>query len=77
MVCMSFQKAVQSDDYFHSQSQAGLTSDRTLARLETPRMDQVALQDALKDIQVSYTRERQALIDEHTELFDKWMLEMW
>ena len=41
------------EDYFSAQS-GGKTSDHTLARLETPRMDQEQLNEALVGVQAPY-----------------------
>ncbi|KAI0215829.1 Origin recognition complex subunit 2 [Lamellibrachia satsuma] len=62
-------------EYFHSQAAPGLgvTSDHTLARLETPRMDQEALSVALTGVALGYKEEREQLLEEHWDAFPRWM----
>ncbi|CAH1773104.1 unnamed protein product, partial [Owenia fusiformis] len=64
------------EDYFIAQNVAAVTSDRTLSKLDTPRMDQAALQDALSGVTASHKSQREELHREHTSLFNKWMLQM-
>ena len=65
------------DDYFDIHSSSAVTSDRTLAKLETPRMDQEALNSALTGVDLGYTKERKALYEEHRGLFNQWMFNLW
>jgi len=66
-------------EYFHSQAGAGMgiTSDHTLARLQTPRMDQEALTVALTGVSLGYAEERKQLLEEHRDAFPRWMYNLW
>nr|XP_045597029.1 origin recognition complex subunit 2-like [Procambarus clarkii] len=65
----------KSDDYFTSNGDTGkiVTSDHTLSRLETPRLSSEALQTILSSVAASHKEERAALIEEHRNMFPRWM----
>ena len=59
--------------YFDAQSEATVTSDRTLAKLAMPRMDQQTLTMALQGVDIGLATERAQLTDYYAGQFDKWM----
>ncbi|MEE6490054.1 hypothetical protein FKM82_015773 [Ascaphus truei] len=65
------------EEYFeaHSSSKV-LTSDRTLQRLQTPKLDQETLRNLLDKSPSAFAGELQLLNDQHKALFYKWMLQM-
>ncbi|XP_014674248.1 PREDICTED: origin recognition complex subunit 2-like [Priapulus caudatus] len=64
------------EEYFDAHGRATVaTSDRTLARLRNPRLDQQSLASVLKSAPLSHARESAALYDEHRELFTRWMFQ--
>ena len=65
------------ESYFEAQSGAVCTSDRTLARLETPRLDAAELSAALSGVKAEYASEKEALFSEYRRHFSKWMLQLW
>ena len=65
------------ESYFEAQSGASHTSDRTLARLETPRLDAAELSAALSGVAPEYSAEKQALFNGYRSQFNKWMRQMW
>lgn len=79
MQCSSLLQPESVQEYFHSQAAPGLgvTSDHTLARLETPRMDQEALSVALTGVALGYKEEREQLLEEHWDAFPRWMYNLW
>ncbi|XP_013391973.1 origin recognition complex subunit 2 [Lingula anatina] len=66
----------QAEDYFVEHGQQPVTSDHTLSRLDTPRLDQEAVAAMLHDIPTAYSHERQSLYEEHIELFHRWMFQL-
>ncbi|XP_047493547.1 origin recognition complex subunit 2-like [Penaeus chinensis] len=64
-----------ADEYFmsHGETTKVVTSDHTLSRLETPRLSAEALQALLMGISSSHHQERQALLEEHLQMFPRWM----
>lgn len=66
------------EEYFDLHSQGGLstTSDRTLAKLGTGKMDQESLNELLRRVPSKHSRECQQMYEEHRELFHKWMFYM-
>ncbi|XP_038646199.1 origin recognition complex subunit 2-like [Scyliorhinus canicula] len=58
----------------HSSSKV-LTSDRTLQKLQTPKLDQETLTRLLSDDSSSFAGELRQLKEEHEKLFHKWMLQ--
>lgn len=67
------------EEYFDLHSQGGLstTSDRTLAKLGTGKMDQESLNELLRRVPGKHSSECQQMYEEHRELFHKWMFYMW
>ncbi|KAM9844607.1 origin recognition complex subunit 2 isoform 2-T2 [Aulostomus maculatus] len=65
------------DEYFeaHGSSKA-LTSDRTLERLHTPKLDRETLVRLLEGKPSCYLNEIQQLHDKHRQNFSKWMLQL-
>ncbi|XP_071517695.1 origin recognition complex subunit 2 isoform X2 [Panulirus ornatus] len=65
----------RSDDYFMSHGDPGkvLTSDHTLSHLETPRLSPEALQTFLSNLTASHQKERELLVEEHEQMFPRWM----
>lgn len=66
------------EEYFDLHSQGGLstTSDRTLAKLGTGKMDQESLNELLRRVPSKHSSECQQMYEEHRELFHKWMFYM-
>lgn len=66
------------DEYFqvHHTSHKSITSDKTLAKLSNPKMQQDELKHHLKDVQSSHINETVRLHCEKTLLFDKWMFQL-
>ncbi|XP_067890728.1 origin recognition complex subunit 2 [Heterodontus francisci] len=58
----------------HSSSKV-LTSDRTLQKLRTPKLDQETLARLLSDDSLLFASELRQLNKEHEKLFHKWMLQ--
>ena len=65
------------ESYFDAQNLPTVTSDRTLSKLETPRMDQEQLNEALEGVELPYKHERENLNQEYRAQFNKWMYLMW
>ncbi|XP_070536327.1 origin recognition complex subunit 2-like [Ptychodera flava] len=65
-----------AEEYFEAHSGAAVTSDRTLSRLNTPRMDQEQLNDVLNSAPRSHQEHCQALYEEYREQFNKWMFHL-
>ncbi|XP_002742449.2 origin recognition complex subunit 2-like [Saccoglossus kowalevskii] len=65
-----------AEEYFEAQSGTVVTSDRTLSRLNTPRMNQEELNNVLECESSSHQIERQELYDDYRELFNKWMFQL-
>lgn len=65
-------------DYFdlHSEGPCA-TSDRTLAKLGTSKMDQETLSQLLHKIPSSHSKEYTQMYTEHRSLFNQWMYQMW
>ncbi|XP_051943124.1 origin recognition complex subunit 2 [Hippocampus zosterae] len=65
------------EDYFEAHgSSKVLTSDRTLERLHTPKLDRETLTRLLEGQPSRYLREIQNLHDKHKKHFSKWMLQL-
>ncbi|KAB7494046.1 Origin recognition complex subunit 2, partial [Armadillidium nasatum] len=64
-----------TDEYFehNSESNACLTSDHTLNRLEKPRLGPEALKSILEDRADHHKKQRQELVEDYTTLFPHWM----
>ncbi|XP_077993818.1 origin recognition complex subunit 2-like [Glandiceps talaboti] len=67
---------VLAEEYFEAHSGAAVTSDRTLSRLNTPRMDQEQLNDVLKSAPSSHPAQCQSLYEDYRDLFSKWMFQL-
>ncbi|XP_027657262.1 hyccin 2 isoform X1 [Falco biarmicus] len=65
------------EEYFeaHSSSKV-LTSNRTLQKLQTRRLNQKTLHDLLKKAPLAYAAEMKKLSQQHESLFSKWMLQL-
>ncbi|CAN2389159.1 DNA replication origin binding [Pristimantis euphronides] len=65
------------EEYFeaHSSSKV-LTSDRTLQKLQTPKLDQETLRKLLDQSPSTFAADLQHLTEEHEGLFYKWMLQL-
>ncbi|KAM4551473.1 origin recognition complex subunit 2 [Odontesthes bonariensis] len=65
------------EDYFEAHgSSKVLTSDRTLERLHTPKLDRETLVCLLEGKTSSYSKEIQQLHNKHKKHFNKWMLQL-
>ncbi|XP_062567946.1 origin recognition complex subunit 2-like [Saccostrea cucullata] len=67
------------EEYFDLHSQGGMsmvTSDRTLAKLGSTKMDQDSLNELLKRIPSKHSSECKQMYEEHRELFSRWMFHM-
>jgi len=65
-----------AEAYFDLHSMAPITSDRTLASLEGPRMDVAAVREALRNVDDGHNKERKRIQEQHESYFNKWMLQM-
>ncbi|XP_032833233.2 origin recognition complex subunit 2 [Petromyzon marinus] len=65
------------EDYFdaHKTSKV-ITSDRTLSKLQSPRLDQETLGRLLRAVQLPFRKERKQLEQEYRGLFAKWMTQL-
>ena len=72
----SFSQTSTAEAYFDLHSMAPVTSDRTMANLEGPRMDVSAVRDALKGVKMGHKHEIKMLREKHESLFCKWILHM-
>lgn len=61
----------------HGEPGKVVTSDHTLSRLETPRLSPEALQAVLSEVFVSHQKERETLVEEHLQMFPRWMTFLW
>ncbi|CAI9719487.1 origin recognition complex subunit 2-like [Octopus vulgaris] len=61
------------EQYFEVHSTKGLTSDRTLSRLDMPRIDLDDLQKLLKNVSGNHCKEYKQLFNKYSEYFDKWL----
>ncbi|XP_041660335.1 origin recognition complex subunit 2 [Cheilinus undulatus] len=65
------------EEYFEAHgSSKVLTSDRTLERLHTPKLDRETLVQLLEGKPSCYSREIQQLNNKHRKHFNKWMLQL-
>ncbi|XP_075036212.1 origin recognition complex subunit 2 [Mixophyes fleayi] len=65
------------EEYFeaHSSSKV-ITSDRTLQKLQTPKLDQETLRKLLDQYSSAFADDLRSLNEKHEALFDKWMLQL-
>nr|XP_033801364.1 origin recognition complex subunit 2 isoform X2 [Geotrypetes seraphini]XP_033801365.1 origin recognition complex subunit 2 isoform X2 [Geotrypetes seraphini] len=65
------------ENYFeaHSSSKV-LTSDRTLQKLQTPKLDQETLHSVLDNVPPTFPVELKQLNQQYEDLFHKWMLQL-
>ncbi|RUS90205.1 hypothetical protein EGW08_002084, partial [Elysia chlorotica] len=68
--------AASAENYFDLHAQTPVTSDRTLASLEGPRLDVDTVRSVLAKLTPGHSKHRQVLVDKHASLFNKWMLHM-
>ncbi|XP_044223907.1 origin recognition complex subunit 2 [Thunnus albacares] len=73
----SLNQPTMIEEYFeaHSSSKV-LTSDRTLERLHTPKLDRETLVQLLEGKLPCYSKEIQQLHNKHRKHFSKWMLQL-
>ncbi len=65
------------ESYFATRSgPAAKTSDRTLARLDTPRLDVGEVREELEKVKDKFEEQRRLLMDQHRKQFDKWMMQL-
>jgi len=64
---------VISESYFSAHSEKVLTSDRTLAKLKTPRLSDAEVSKLLTGSKLTYESEIRELIEDHRVQFPKWM----
>ncbi|XP_074545569.1 origin recognition complex subunit 2 [Halichoeres trimaculatus] len=65
------------EEYFEAHgSSKVLTSDRTLERLHTPKLDREMLVQLLEGKPSCYSKEIQQLFNKHKKHFNKWMLQL-
>ncbi|KAM4024873.1 origin recognition complex subunit 2 isoform 1-T3 [Anomaloglossus baeobatrachus] len=71
------QKSNLVEEYFeaHSSSKV-LTSDRTLQKLQTPKLDQETLQKLLDTSPTAFAHDLRNLTEKHEAFFNKWMLHL-
>ncbi|XP_012939877.1 origin recognition complex subunit 2 isoform X2 [Aplysia californica] len=72
----SMNTTATAEAYFDLHSMAPVTSDRTLANLDGPRMDVSAVREALKSVTPGHRKETKALREKHEQCYGKWMLNM-
>ncbi|XP_014916175.1 origin recognition complex subunit 2 isoform X2 [Poecilia latipinna] len=66
-----------TEEYFEAHGSSKiLTSDRTLERLHTPKLDRETLAHLLEGKPSCYSKEIQELHDKHRQHFTKWMLQL-
>jgi hypothetical protein len=64
--------------YFDAHSTSSvLTSDRTLSRLDHPRMDHEALAGVLCGLENAYKDECSALLAQYRSQYEQWMFMLW
>ncbi|KAK3691716.1 hypothetical protein RRG08_004025 [Elysia crispata] len=68
--------AASAENYFDLHAHTPVTSDRTLASLEGPRLDVDTVRSVLVKLSPHHPKHCQALLDRHAKLFNKWMLHM-
>ncbi|CAH2305997.1 origin recognition complex subunit 2 isoform X1 [Pelobates cultripes] len=65
------------EEYFEAHSSSKVfTSDRTLQKLQTPKLDQETLRKLLEQSPSAFAGEIESLNKQHEALFYKWMLQM-
>ncbi|KAL1132700.1 hypothetical protein AAG570_010652, partial [Ranatra chinensis] len=62
-----------SDKYFETHSSKAFTSDHTLSKLNTPKLDQDQLAALLKSVNPGHQNSIKLLNDENTSLFRRWL----
>jgi len=62
-----------AESYFSAQSEKVLTSDRTLAKLKTPRLSDAEVTKLLSGSKLIYEAEVRELIEDHRVQFPKWL----
>ena len=70
-----FQMIGDGSVYFENQDLC-VTSDRTLSRLEMPRMDQDTMLKCLKEYKQPYHKQRKILMEMYKKKFKKWMFQI-
>lgn len=70
-------KSESVDAYFDAHEGAAVTSDRTLAKLAMPKMDQETLTNLLEGREEGLLSKRMVLSNELRMHFDKWMYLLW
>ncbi|XP_050405379.2 origin recognition complex subunit 2 [Patella vulgata] len=65
-----------AEDYFDIHSGGAITSDRTLSKLETPRLDHEALNKLLINVSTSHPIQSKEMIEDHAVQFSRWMFNM-
>lgn len=61
------------ESYFEIHSYKGVTSDRTLSKLNSPRIGQEDLSKLLQKVLPGHRKECKALFENYKLLFDKWI----
>jgi len=62
-----------AESYFSAHSEKVLTSDRTLAKLKTPRLSDAEVNKLLSGSKLSYEAEVRELLEDHRVQFPKWL----
>eukprot|EP00090_Calanus_glacialis_P006380 TRINITY_DN14975_c0_g1_i1.p1 TRINITY_DN14975_c0_g1~~TRINITY_DN14975_c0_g1_i1.p1 ORF type:complete len:586 (-),score=222.95 TRINITY_DN14975_c0_g1_i1:96-1853(-) len=62
-----------AESYFSAHSEKVLTSDRTLAKLKTPRLSDAEVTKLLSGSKLTYEAEVRELIEDHRVQFPKWL----
>jgi len=62
-----------AESYFSAHSEKVLTSDRTLAKLKTPRLSDAEVTKLLSGAKLNYETEVRELIEDHRVQFPKWL----
>jgi len=62
-----------AESYFSAHSEKVLTSDRTLAKLKTPRLSDAEVTKLLSGSKLAYEAEIRELIEDHRVQFPKWL----
>ncbi|XP_041372007.1 origin recognition complex subunit 2-like isoform X2 [Gigantopelta aegis] len=71
-----FEDTTNAEDYFDLHSGTGRTSENTLSKLKTPKMEQESLNKLLRNVATGHKKEFQELLLENTALFPNWMYHM-
>ena len=70
-------QSANAEGYFVLHSGVGHTSENTLSKLKTPKMETESVNKLLRTLPTGHTKEFQDLLSENKEVFSNWMFQMW